>query len=118
MSLIYKIFRKSEWEAMGDHFQGAPIDLQDGYIHFSTAQQVRETARKYFADEEEIILAAVETGPLGDALKWEPSRGGDLFPHLYGLLSRGAIRNLWRLEKGPDGCHVFPDTFDDPDHNA
>ena len=83
--LIFKILRAPEWAALMEagETDGAPIDLADGYIHFSTAEQVAETAAKHFAGETGLVLAAVEAGPLGDALKWEPSRGGQLFPHLY-----------------------------------
>jgi len=83
--LIYKIFRADEWRALRETAasRGAPVDLADGYIHFSTAAQLPETAAKHFAGEEGLMLLAVETAPLGDALRWEKSRGGALFPHLY-----------------------------------
>jgi uncharacterized protein (DUF952 family) len=86
--LIYKIFRAPEWanfQAKGET-TGAPVDLADGYIHFSTATQAAETAAKHFAGKEGLMLLAVEAGALGGALKWEPSRGGALFPHLYRAL--------------------------------
>lgn len=85
--LIYKIFRQPEWqdfEARGET-EGAPIDMSDGFIHFSTAEQVAETAAKHFANEANLMLLAFEAEDL-DALKWEPSRGGALFPHLYRAL--------------------------------
>lgn len=107
--LIYKIFRAAEWEALSAEGQsaGAPIDLQDGYIHFSTAAQVPETAAKYFAGQEGLVLAALDPETLGPALRWEPSRGGALFPHLYRTLQRSEV--LWAapLPLGPKG-HVFP----------
>lgn len=83
--LIYKILRAGEWQALMEAgvTNGAPIDLEDGYIHFSTAAQAAETAEKHFAGVPDLYLAAVDAAPLGDALKWEPSRGGALFPHLY-----------------------------------
>ena len=86
--LIYKIFRRSEWTAFGaaGTTLGAPIDLQDGYIHFSTAAQVAETAAKWFATESDLVLVAFHAETLGPDLKWEPSRGGALFPHLYRAL--------------------------------
>ena len=83
--LIYKIFRAPEWAQLRENGQtaGAPIDVTDGYVHFSTAEQAAETAAKYFAGMDDLFLVAVETDRLGDDLKWEPSRGGALFPHLY-----------------------------------
>ena len=86
--LIYKIAPDSLWrdaEAAGV-FSGAPIDLADGFIHFSTAEQVRETAAKHFAGQDNLLLIAIDAEKLGDALKWEVSRGGALFPHLYAPL--------------------------------
>jgi len=109
--LIYKIFRADEWTALeaDGKTRGAPIDLADGYIHFSTADQVRDTAAKHFAGAEDLVLAAVEADTLGDALKWEPSRGGALFPHLYAVLRHADV--AWHVELPlRDGAHVFPDT--------
>jgi uncharacterized protein (DUF952 family) len=90
-------------------FHGAAVDARDGFIHFSTATQARETAAKHFAGAPDLMLIAVDAGLLGDALKWEVSRGGDLFPHLYGVLPLAAV--LWTkpLPLGPDRCHVFPE---------
>lgn len=108
--LIYKIFRADEWAELRDngHTKGAPIDVQDGYVHFSTSAQVAETVAKHFAGETGLCILAVESDTLGDALKWEPSRGGALFPHLYRDLSVDDI--LWQtdLPLGEDG-HDFPD---------
>lgn len=108
--LIYKILSAAEWqEAERAHvFRGAGIDLKDGYIHFSTAEQAAETAAKHFAGQRDLVLVAVDAEKLGSALRWEVSRGGALFPHLYGEL---AIRDaLWvkPLALGADGRHVFP----------
>lgn len=89
MSRIYKILPASVWEealAKG-RFDGAGVDLRDGYIHFSTASQAAETARLYFRGHADLLVLEVEADRLGDALKWEPSRGGDLFPHLYAPLA-------------------------------
>ena len=110
--LIYKIFRAPEWaqlEANGET-AGAPIDLTDGYIHFSTAEQAAETAAKHFAGQDDLVLAALDADTLGDALKWEVSRGGALFPHLYRVLKRADV--LW-VKPLPlkDGVHVFPAEF-------
>ena len=107
--LIYKIFRASEWDAMQDAGQtaGAPVDLADGYVHFSTAAQARETTAKWFADEDGLVLLACDTDGMGEALKWEPSRGGALFPHLYRDLKMTDVNWVKPLpfEKG---AHVFP----------
>jgi len=91
MSLIFKLLPAAEWQAAlaAGVFAGSAVDLADGYIHFSTADQAPETARRYFAGLTDILLVAVETDRLGEALVWEPSRGGDLFPHLYGPLDPG-----------------------------
>lgn len=86
--LIFKIFRSDEWaelRAKGETI-GAPVDVADGYVHFSTAEQVAETAAKHFAGQEDLFLLGLETDTLGDKLIWEPSRGGALFPHLYRVL--------------------------------
>ena len=107
--LIYKIFRASEWQALESSGEtaGAPVDLADGFIHFSTAAQAPETAAKHFAGARDLVLAAVEAESLGEALMWEPSRGGALFPHLYRTLKRDEV--LWArpLPLGPKG-HIFP----------
>jgi len=111
MPLIFKICPTALWrkaERVGV-FAGAPVDAADGYIHFSTAAQVRETAAKHFAGQNDLLLVAVETERLGDALRFEPSRGGDLFPHLYAPLRLSAVRWVEPLPPGPDGRHEFPD---------
>lgn len=110
-ALIYKIAPASLWrdaKARG-RFDGAPVDLADGYIHFSTREQAEETAARHFAGQADLVLVAVEVAALGDALKWEPSRGGALFPHLYAPLDLAAVRCVRPLPLGPDGRHVFPD---------
>ena len=109
--VIYKIVPESLWaEARAEGlFRGAAIDLTDGYIHFSTAAQAQETADRHFTGQSGLLLVAVEGEKLGEALKYEPSRGGDLFPHLYAHLPMGAV--LWEkpLPLGPDGRHQFPE---------
>lgn len=108
--VIYKIFRRAEWDALFAEgaTAGAPIDRQDGYIHFSTAEQARETAAKHFAGVTDLILAAVDAVGLGDALKWEPSRGGALFPHLYRNLELAEV--IWaRPLPLIHGAHAFPE---------
>lgn len=108
--LIYKIFRSDEWQdlvAQGET-SGAPIDLADGFIHFSTAEQAAETAAKHFAGAEGLVLAAVETEALGEALKWEVSRGGALFPHLFRKLRLSEVTAHWPLPL-VEGAHRFPE---------
>lgn len=111
MTLIYKICPKAMWsdaQATGV-FAGAPVDLADGYIHFSTAEQARETAAKHFSGQSDLVLVAVNSETFGEALKWEPSRGGALFPHLYAPLETS--RAIWvkPLPLADDGTHVFPE---------
>ena len=107
--LMYKIFRDDEWRAFqaAGETDGAPVDLADGYIHFSTAQQAAETAAKHFAGAEGLWLLAFDAEAMGEALKWEPSRGGALFPHLYRRLQLTEV--LW-VKPLPlvDGQHQFP----------
>lgn len=108
---IYKIVPEPLWresQASGV-FAGAPVDLQDGYIHFSTAQQAKETAAKHFAGQDGLLLAAIDAQALGPDLKFEPSRGGALFPHLYGPLRLDAVKWVRPLPIGADGQHVFPE---------
>ncbi|MCR9123085.1 MAG: DUF952 domain-containing protein [Phyllobacteriaceae bacterium] len=109
-ALIYKIATRDQWakaEADGV-FHGAPVDLADGYIHFSTAAQAPETAAKHFAGQDDLLLVAVRTETLGDALKFDVSRGGALFPHLYAPLDLGHVVWVRPLTLGDDGVHVFP----------
>jgi uncharacterized protein (DUF952 family) len=111
MPLIYKICPRSLWDEakVAGVFTGAPIDHQDGFIHFSTAAQVPETARRHFSGLTDLLLVAVAEEDLGSALRYEPSRGGDLFPHLYGSLPLSAVRWTTELPVGPDGRHVIPE---------
>jgi uncharacterized protein (DUF952 family) len=109
-TLIYKIVPQDMWrvaEALG-RFDGAPIDLSDGFIHFSDQRTVRETAAKHFAKQDKLLLVAVDAKGLGDALKWEVSRGGALFPHLYTPLTLSHVLWVKDLSLGPDGVHLFP----------
>ena len=108
--LIYKIFRRSEWDQLvsAGETTGAPIDVADGYIHFSTSAQVAETAAKHFADEDGLWLLALDADRLGDDLHWEPSRGGQLFPHLYRMLRLNDV--TWaRPYPLSDSGHVLPE---------
>ena len=108
--LIYKIFRRPEWDAFRSAGQtsGAPVDLADGFIHFSTSEQVAGTAAKHFATESDLVLVAVDADRLGTALRWEASRGGALFPHLYRDLALTEV--VWdkSLPLGATG-HIFPE---------
>ena len=110
MVTIYKIVTQAEWrEAERDGvFRGAPVDLADGFIHFSTASQLAETAAKHFAGQDDLLLVAVDEDALGTALTYEVSRGGALFPHLYADLPLAAV--LWAepLPLGADGVHRLP----------
>ena len=107
-SLIYKIVPESLWREAVEQgiFTGSPIDQQDGFIHFSTAAQVRETAAKHFSAVADLLLVAVSTPDLD--LRWEPSRGGDLFPHLFEPLPLTAVHWVKPLPLDADGAHVFP----------
>jgi uncharacterized protein (DUF952 family) len=108
--LIYKILRRPEWDAFRSAGQtlGAPVDLADGYIHFSASPQLAETATKYFGSESDLVLVAFDADRLGEALKWEVSRGGALFPHLYRALELSEV--VWdkSLPLGAAG-HIFPE---------
>lgn len=107
---VYKICPGPLWHAAESAgvFTGAPVDILDGYIHFSTAAQAVETAAKHFAGQDNLLLIQIDSAKLGDRLKWEPSRGGALFPHLYGDLDLSAVTKIDPLPVGPDGKHLFP----------
>lgn len=107
---IYKICPQSLWRKTEDRgvFPGAPVDLADGYIHFSTAAQLAETAALHFAGQTDLVLLTVDESALGADLKMEPSRGGDLFPHLHGPLPLDAVRSVVPLRLGADGRHELP----------
>lgn len=110
---IYKIMTASEWEAAqaAGAYDGSAHDRRDGFIHFSTAAQAPETAAKHFAGQSDLLLLVIDAGLLGDALKWEPSRGGQLFPHLYGPLPAGAVLRVDELPVDANGRHRFPAGF-------
>ena len=92
-------------------FKGAPVDLADGYIHMSTREQAAETVAKHFAGQDRLVMLMIDLAPLGDAVKWEVSRGGALFPHLYGELPMSAVAGKVVLRIGDDGLHQFPAVF-------
>ena len=111
MRKIYKICPASAWreaERQGV-FRGSPVDTGDGYIHFSTASQVEETARKHFSGQRDLLLIAVDAGALGDRLRWERSRNDELFPHLYGELDLGAVTSVHSMPMRSDGSHELPE---------
>jgi uncharacterized protein (DUF952 family) len=111
LRIIFKICHGSEWadaERSGV-FTGAAIDLRDGYIHFSTAEQVAATAAMHFSGIDGLMLVAVDADALGSALRWEPARGGALFPHLYGALALADVLWVRPLPRDAAGRHVFPD---------
>jgi uncharacterized protein (DUF952 family) len=109
--LIYKVADAAEFDqAVAEGiYAGAPVDLEDGFIHFSTAGQLRETIRRYFAGRQNLVLAAVRTADLGGALVWEPSRGGALFPHLYGNLEMKAVAWSEPIRVDEEGNCKLPD---------
>ncbi len=109
--IIYKIVPSTLWRnaQAGGTFDGAPADLADGFIHFSTGEQVRETAQRHFAGQDDLLLVAIDGDVLGEALVYEASRGGALFPHLYGPLPLTAVVSEQPLPLSPDGTHVFPE---------
>lgn len=107
--LVYKIVPETLWresEAAG-RFTGSPVDVRDGFIHLSTAAQVRETAARHFAGTTGLLLVAVAADALD--LRWEPSRGGDRFPHLYGDLPLSAVQWVSPLPLDASGRHLFPE---------
>ena len=110
LTMIYKICPAALWREAerSGAFRGSEVDLRDGFIHFSSATQAAETAAKHFAGQHDLVLVHVDAAKLGDKLKWEPSRGGALFPHLYGELDLAAVSRVEPLPLGPDGTHRFP----------
>ena len=110
--LIYKILTSDQWSGLQSHGEiaGAPVDVADGYVHFSTADQAEETASKHFTGQEGLWVLALEADTMGDMLKWEPSRGGALFPHLYGPLRLADV--VWAKPLPlSEGRHCFPDNM-------
>jgi uncharacterized protein (DUF952 family) len=108
---VFKILGQAEWDAAQDAgvFAGSPVDHADGYIHFSTADQVAETAALHFKGRDDLVLLAVDCAALGSAIVWEPSRGGSLFPHLYAPMPLSAVEWCESMPLGLDGRHKVPD---------
>jgi uncharacterized protein (DUF952 family) len=111
MTTIYKICERALWEEAqaARVFAGSPVDVRDGFIHFSTAAQLADTAAKHFAGRSDLLLLAVDAEALSAALKWEPSRGGELFPHLYAALPLTAVRWTRPLADEVDGRRLLPE---------
>ena len=107
---IYKVCPREMWETArkSNEFVGSPDDIADGFIHFSSRDQLSGTLVKHFSGQSELVLLEVDTTTLGDALKWEPSRGGDLFPHLYGVMPASAVLRVDELPLDEEGTHILP----------
>ena len=107
---IYKILRQAEWTQLQitEVFDGSPDDLRDGFIHLSTAAQLQGTLDKHYRQGDDLILAEINASGLGDGLKYEVSRGGDEFPHLYDLLLMAKVSRHWALSPGPEGRYAVP----------
>lgn len=110
MTTIYHMAARADWQAAcaTGVYSGSADDLRDGFIHFSTAAQVRVSAARHRAGRTDLLLLSVRAEALGPALRWEAARGGDLFPHLYGTLAPDQAYDVQPLPLGPDGQHVFP----------
>jgi len=108
--IIYHMSRGEEWAAAGRAgvYHGSAQDRDDGFIHFSTAAQIVESARRHRAGQDGLLLVMVDAERLGDRLRWEPAHSGDLFPHLYGPLRVTEAAGVRPLPLGPDGAHIFP----------
>ena len=107
----YKILTRTQWEELRGQgsFAGAPVDIEDGYIHLSTQAQAAETASRHFAGQDDLVLAMVDLAGL--PVRWEPSRGGQLFPHLYAPLTKAAVSRHVTLRLDAAGRHIFPAGF-------
>ena len=112
MRHLYKILPRADWVAAlaAGIYRGSPLDLKDGFIHLSTGQQAKRTAALHFADQPDLMLVALSAANLAETLKWEPSRGGDLFPHIYGTFDPAQV--VWAVPLPlKDGVHMFPLAF-------
>ena len=109
----FKVLTRAQWATFREDgtFTGAPVDIADGYIHLSAREQLMETVAKHFAGQDDLVLAMIDLPALGDTVRWEPSRGGALFPHVYGPIPMSAVTTKATLRLGPDGNHVFPAGF-------
>ena len=111
MATVYKICPRGDWAAaeIAGRYDGSADDRRDGYIHLSARHQLEVTAAKHFAGADDLMLLAIDDSALGSALRWERSRGGALFPHLFGSLAPEAVHTSWPLPLGPGGTHMFPE---------
>ena len=117
--IAYKILTAEQMRALEDDaFEGAAIDVADGYVHLSTADQVAGTLDAHFAGRADLFLAAVDLERAGKAVRWEASRGGALFPHLYGRLSKDLVIASGPLRRGADGRPILPGVADAPSGSA
>lgn len=109
-ALAYKVLTADQWETLAAEgcFKGAPIDLDDGYVHLSAAEQVTQTVDRHFAGQQDLWIAAVDLAALGDGVRWETSRGDALFPHYYGVLPLSAVVAHGPLEREADGSVRLP----------
>jgi len=109
----YKILTREQWEQFRADgiFHGAPVDLTDGYIHLSARAQTAGTAAKHFAGQDDLVLAMIDLAALGETVKWEVSRGGELFPHVYGAIPLSAVTTSAKIRLDETGRHVFPAGF-------
>ena len=110
MTLVYKICQNQEWEEANQtgFYLGSKVDIEDGFIHLSTIDQLKVTVSKHFALQKNLILIEFETDKFENEIKWEKSRGGDLFPHFYGKMDVQLAKSTYNLELGSDGFHKFP----------
>ena len=110
MAPLYKICTRAEWSAAeaSGVFTGSAVDRADGFIHLSAREQVEETARRHFAGQADLVLVEIDEAQLAAALRWEPSRGGALFPHVYDAMAVGAATSVTALLLGAGGEHQFP----------
>ncbi len=109
--MIYKLLTTEQWATLMQDgvFAGSPDDARDGFIHFSAVDQVAGTLAKYFSDVDGVVLTEVDPAGCGEALRWEASRGGALFPHLYAPLAKAQVVRHWALVRGADGAYGLPD---------
>lgn len=107
---IFKVMPRADYESAVNSgvYSGSAVDLSDGFIHFSTGGQLAETLRRHYAGQHDLVILAVPAAALGGELRWEPSRGGDLFPHLYAPLPIDLVASVQRIDVGPDGATVPP----------
>lgn len=113
MSRIYHVCRADEWEAALNFgfYSGSSQDIADGFIHFSSKDQVRQSVMKHRAGQDHLVMLCVDQNALGESLKWEASKKGELFPHVYGKVPLSAVRDVYPLQLSPDEEHIFPSDY-------